>query len=129
MTQQARAGGRVADQAGRTRGAARAARHPPRRRGQRAQAVVTAVLLLVLLAGDLLLALQLPVRESTCTDRLCGPALGIAAGAVGVGVLAVVGWLVGDRRRDRGMGVWLCWAVLVPAVLPWGFVALHLQWW
>ncbi len=100
-----------------------------RRAGERAQAVVTAVLLLVLLAGDLLVALQLPVRESTCTDRLCGPALGVAAGAVAVGLLAVVGWLLGDRRRERGKGVWWCWAALVLAALPWGFVALRLQWW
>ncbi len=105
------------------------AHRPVRRAGERAQAVVTALLLLVLLAGDLLVALQLPVRESTCSDRLCGPALGVAAGSVAAGVVAVVGWLAGDRRRERGKGTSWCWAALVVAALPWGFVALRLQWW
>lgn len=112
-----------------TRSAARAAGRPVRRRGERAQAFVTALLLLVLLAGDLLVTLQLPVRASTCTDRLCGPALGVAAGALAAGLVAVVTWLVGDRRRERGRGLVLCWVALVPAALPWAFVALRLQWW
>jgi hypothetical protein len=99
------------------------------RRGERAQAFVTAVLLLVLLAGDLLVAYQLPVRESACADRLCGPALGVAGASLAVGLLAVVVWLVGDRRRDRGRGTGLCWAALVLAALPWAFVTLRLQWW
>lgn len=90
---------------------------------------MTALLVLVLLAGDLLAALQLPVRASTCVDRLCGPALGVAGGAVAAGLIGVVVWLVGDRRRERGRGVGLCWAALVPAALPWAFVALRLQWW
>lgn len=112
-----------------TRAAARPDRRPVRRRGQRAQAVVTALLLLVLFAGDLVVAVQLPVRESSCADRLCGPALGVAAGSLAVGLVAVVAWLIGDRRRDRGRGAVLCWAALVPAALPWAFVALRLQWW
>lgn len=111
------------------RSVARAAGRPVRRRGERAQAFVTALLLLVLFAGDLLVALQLPVRESTCTDRLCGPALGVAAGALAAGLVAVVVWLVGDRRRERGRGLVVCWAALVPAALPWAFAALRLQWW
>ena len=109
--------------------AAPSAPRPARRRGEGAQAVVTALLVLVLLAGDLLVALQLPVRASTCVDRLCGPALGVAGGAVLLGLLAVVVWLVGARRRERGRGVWLIWAAVVPAALPWVFVALRLQWW
>lgn len=121
--------GAAADAADPARVAARVARRPVRRGGQRAQAVVTALLLLVLFAGDLVVAVQLPVRESSCTDRLCGPALGVAAGSLAVGLVAVVAWLVGDRRRDRGRGAALCWAALVPAALPWAFVALRLQWW
>lgn len=101
----------------------------PARREDRAQAAVTALLLLALFAGDLLVALQLPVRTSTCTDRLCGPALGVAAGAVAVGVLGVVTWLVGNRHAERGRGLWLCWVALVPAAVPWAFLALRLQWW
>lgn len=112
------------------RSVARAAGRPVRRRGERAQAFVAALLLLlVLFAGDLLVALQLPVREATCTDRLCGPALGVAAGALAAGLVAVVVWLVGDRRRERGRGLVVCWAALVPAALPWAFAALRLQWW
>ncbi len=136
MTDQAYAGppagagaGAAPDAVVPTRAAARAAGHPVRRRGQRAQAVVTALLLLVLFAGDLVAALELPVRESTCTDRLCGPALGVAAGSLAVGLVAVVTWLVGDRRRDRGRGAVWCWVALVPAALPWAFVGLRLQWW
>lgn len=127
MTQQADAGSLPAVEPVAPTRAMRA--RPVRRRGERTQTVVTGLLVLVLLAGDLLVALQLPVRESTCTDRLCGPALGVAAGAVGAGATAVVAWLVGDRRRERGRGTWLCWAALLLAALPWGFVALHLQWW
>lgn len=130
MTQQVQAGPPAGpDVVASTRVAARAARRPVGRRVERAQAFVTALLLLVLFAGDLLVALQLPVRESTCSDRLCGPALGVAAGAVAAGLVAVVLWLVGDRRRERGRGTALCWAALGPAALPWAFVALHLQWW
>lgn len=102
----------------------------PRRRPEgRGQAVTTALLVLLLLAGDLLVALQLPVRESTCTDRLCGPALPVAGGAVLLGVLGVVVWLAGDRRRERRGGTWPYWVALLPAAAPWAFVALHLQWW
>lgn len=138
MTQQAQAGldtgpgiGPMAgpDLVAPTRSVARTAGRPARRRGERAQAFVTALLLLVLFAGDLLVALQLPVRESTCMDRLCGPALGVAAGALAAGLVAVVVWLVGDRLRERGRGVAGCWLALVPAALPWAFVALRLQWW
>lgn len=138
MTQQAQAGPHPGPHAGPgtgpgadapMRSVARAAGRPVRRRGERAQAFVTALLLLVLFAGDLLVALQLPVRESTCTDRLCGPALGAAAGALAAGLVAVVVWLVGDRRRERGRGLVVCWTALVPAALPWAFVALRLQWW
>lgn len=131
-TQQAATGTFAAADPVRDGGAAgREPSRPARRRGERAQTVVSALLLLVLFAGDLLVALQLPVRESTCSDRLCGPAIGVAAGAVAVGILAVVGWLVGDRWRERrrGRGAWLCWAALALAALPWGFVALRLQWW
>ena len=130
MTQQAHAAGPAgADLARPTRTSARAAHSPVQRRGQRAQAVVTALLLLVLFAGDLLVALRLPVRASTCVDQLCGPALGVAAGSLGAGVLAVVAWLVGDRLRERGRGVALCWLALLPAAAPWAFVVLRLQWW
>ena len=135
MTQQAQAdppaGADVVDPA---RAAAHAARRQERRGGRRGggrrvQAFVTALLLLVLFAGDLLVALRLPQDASTCTDRLCGPALGVAAGSVGAGLVAVVAWLVGDRRRERGRGTGLCWAALVPAALPWAFWALQLRWW
>ena len=76
-----------------------------------------------------MVALQLPVRASKCSDRVGGPALGVAVGAVVLGVLGVVAWLWGDRRAERGHGLWLCWVALVPAAVPWAFVALRLQWW
>lgn len=129
MTQQAQAGPAGVDVAAPTRADARAARRPAVRRGQRAQAVVTALLLLVLFAGDVLVAVRLPVRASTCVDQLCGPALGVAAGSLAVGLVAVVTWLVGDRLRERGRGVVVCWLALLPAAAPWVFVALRLQWW
>lgn len=127
MTQQVQAGS--VDPVVQTRSAALAARRGVLSTGARARTVVTATLVLLLFAGDLVVALQLPVRASTCTDRLCGPALGVAPAAAALGALAIVLWLVGDRRGQRGRGAWLCWVSLVVAALPWAFVGLRLQWW
>lgn len=111
------------------RTARRAGISKARRREGRGQVVTTALLVLLLLAGDLLFALQLPVQESTCSDRLCGPALPVAGGAVVLGVLGAVSWQAWDRLRDRGWGTWGYWLALVPAAAPWALLALRLQWW
>lgn len=98
-------------------------------RRHRGGAVVSAVLLLLFVAGDLAIGLGLPVLTSTCTDRLCGPGLAVAAGAGGAIVIAVVAWLVGDVLRDRGRGLWLCWVAVGVAALPWVLLLPALAWW
>ncbi len=113
---------------GREQGRARAGRGREPRRG-RAAALLSGVLLLTLFAGDLAIALLLPVRTSTCVDRLCGPGLGVAAGTVGVALVALVVWMIGDVRRDRGRGTAWCWGAVALAALPWLLVTLPVRWW
>jgi hypothetical protein len=122
-------------------GADRPAEGRPRGRGRReprhrVAAAVSALLLLVLVAADLAVALLAPVHTSTCDDRLCGPGLGVSAVAAGVVLVAVVCWLVGDVRRDRGRGTAWCWVAVALAALPalaaaalWTLPWLPLRWW
>jgi len=120
----------VAAETSETAGAAPAAGAPTTARGRgRAAAVVSALLLLVLFAGDLVVALGLPVRTSTCDDRLCGPALPAAAGAAGLALVALVLWLAGDARRDRGRGTGLLWVAVLVAALPWALAVPAVRWW
>lgn len=102
---------------------------PPAGRAGRLGTAVSAVLLLALFAGDLAVALGLPVLTSTCADRVCGPGLAAGAGAAGAGLVAVVAWLVGDARRDGGRGGWLRWAALFLAAAPWALALPAVRWW
>lgn len=113
---------------GREPGRGRAGRGREPRRG-RAAALVSGVILLTVFAGDLAVALLLPVRTSTCVDRLCGPGLGAAAGTVGIALVALVVWMVGDVRRDRGRGAAWYWVAVALAALPWLLVTLPVRWW
>lgn len=95
------------------------------RRSTLVQQVVTAVLLAIGAAGDVLIAWVMPTRLDSCPPDVaildCSDALTvtITPGLAAIGALLV--WLVGTLARERRGGLAWCWVGAVVAFAPWVF--------